>query len=394
MAKKQKTNRAPFGSVRKLPSGRWQARYPDESGAPMNAPHTFSTSTEAWDHVAMVKADRRRGIYTDHRNGEALLADYAAEWIENGGSRGKLAIRVTELYKDLLARHIAPTLGANPIGKVTPAAVRKWYKELGEELAERAAAPRKNEKNTAPRVATGVTRQAQAYRLLKSIMNTALNDNLIGKNPCQIKGAGQVKAGERPLISLKNFNALVEAHPADLRPVLHAVFGAHLRLGEAVALKRGDFDTKTGMLKVSEQVVYSTEKGEVRTKTKTNNVRNVLLPTENAEAIRAYLKTAPTAFPNSPLFVRANGRQLTRAQLQHAWTKARNATGLEQFHFHDLKGSGLTLFARGGATTKEIMNRGGHTTATAALIYQHGAEEREAALVGTMDAAMEAAKQA
>ncbi len=32
---------------------------------------------------------------------------------------------------------------------------------------------------------------AKAYRLLKAIMNTAVDDGLIRRNPCRIKGAGQ-----------------------------------------------------------------------------------------------------------------------------------------------------------------------------------------------------------
>jgi len=36
-----------FGTVRKLPSGRWQARYRDGSGQMFSAPSTFPTKTDA-----------------------------------------------------------------------------------------------------------------------------------------------------------------------------------------------------------------------------------------------------------------------------------------------------------------------------------------------------------
>jgi Phage integrase SAM-like domain len=32
---------------------------------------------------------------------------------------------------------------------------------------------------------------AKAYRLLKAVFNTAVDDGLICRNPCRIKGAGQ-----------------------------------------------------------------------------------------------------------------------------------------------------------------------------------------------------------
>jgi hypothetical protein len=46
-------------------------------------------------------------------------------------------------------------------------------------------------------------------------------------------------------------------------------------------------------------------------------------------------------------------------------------------HLHDLRHSGLTLVATSGATTKELMKRGGHASATAALRYQHIADGRD-----------------
>ena len=384
----RKTNRANFGSVRKLSSGRYQARYPDENGIPMNGPQTYVSAEEAWEHIATVRADRSRGIYHDPRRGERLLGDFAREWIANGGSRGKLAIRTRELYEDLLTRHIAPTIGQHSIGKVTPAAVRNWHTALGKELAKRAAEPRKDTTNAAPRIATGATRQRQAYALLKSIMNTAHADGLIGKNPCQIVGAGQVKLKERPLIGLVEFAQLVEAHPADLRPVLHAAFGAHLRLGEVVALTRGDYDAKAATLRVREQVVFSRTEGEVRTKTKTDTTDTIDLPAATVTALDAYLKTVPKALPSAPLFVRADGRKLTRAQVQHAWDKAREAVGLEHFHLHDIRHAGLTLSAQSGATVRELMERARHSTSAAALVYQHAAEERGKIIAANMNAAM------
>jgi len=393
MAKARKTNRSNFGSVRRLRSKRWQARYPDEHGAPMNAPTTFETSDDAWAHIATVRADRARGLYHDPRKGERLLADYASEWLANGGSRGKLAIRTRELYADLIDRHIAPTIGSLPLGSITSATVRSWYTALGKELAERAARPRKDSRNTAPRVATGETRQGQAYRLLKGILSTATADGLIGRNPCQIRGAGQIAASNRPLMSLSEFARIVDAHPADLRPVIHAAFGAHLRLGEAVALTRGDYDSKAGTLTVREQIIFSREQGEVRTKPKTPRKRPIDLPPATIAALDAYLATVPKALPGAPLFVRADGRPLTRAQLQHAWDRAREATGLQQYHFHDLRGAGLTVSGQGGATLEELKERAGHSTYSMVMRYQHAADERGKIIADRMSAAMESASE-
>ena len=62
-----------FGTVRKLPSGRWQARYRDGSGQMFSAPSTFPTKTDATRFLAVVEADIARGLYIDPQRGTSDL---------------------------------------------------------------------------------------------------------------------------------------------------------------------------------------------------------------------------------------------------------------------------------------------------------------------------------
>ena len=50
----------------------------------------------------------------------------------------------------------------------------------------------------------------------------------------------------------------------------------------------------------------------------------------------------------------------------------------------DLRHSGATMAAQAGATMRELMERLGHSTLQAALIYQHAAADREAALAARL----------
>jgi len=43
---------------------------------------------------------------------------------------------------------------------------------------------------------------AKAYRFLRAIFNTAADDGIIRRNPCRIKGAGQEKSAERPILTI------------------------------------------------------------------------------------------------------------------------------------------------------------------------------------------------
>jgi len=385
----RKTNRATFGSVRQLSSGRWQARYPAVDGTPMTGPQTYMTSKEAWTHIAQVRADRSRPGYIDPRNGAKSLNIYASDWIDNGGSRGSLAQRTEELYRSILTKHIEPTLGHRDIGKITPDMVRTWYSKLGRDLAEKIPETLKDgsEKKSSR---TGATRQGQAYRLLHAVLATAVADGLIARNPCTIKGAGSVKLDSRPLLTVADFTAIVEAHPKDLQPMLHLALGAHLRLGELVGLRVKDWDPAAGTITVDGQIIR-TEDGLIRTTPKTrSSKRTIVLPAITAEILRNHLARTPRALPNAPLLVRGNGRAVTRSALQSAWKRARKTVGLEHFTFHDMRASGLTLAAQGGATIPDLMARAGHSTSAAALLYQRTAVERGAVIAASMDAALRA----
>lgn len=388
--RRQKANRQAFGSVRKLPSGRWQARYPDPAGRPMTAPSTFPTKRDAEDHIAGVRADRMRGTYRDHRAGLQPFGPYAVDWVANGGRRGKLAPKTRALYADLLATQLQP-LHDRALSAIAPADVRAWYSKTRRDLlaaakkrAEEVRRRAKERGKDAPArpLPSGESRLRQAYSLLRAIMAAAVQDGLIAANPCQIIGAGAVQHPERPYLSPADLGTIVAAMPEQWHLPVRVMFGAHLRSGELIALQRGDY--ADGLLTVERQTTLVNGK-PVTTATKTGNARTVPLPPSIAAEVERYLGRT-TGFPKSAMFGRPDGTGITSHGLGQAWRKAARSVGLAQFHVHDVRHAGLTAAAQVGATTRELMARAGHKTARAALIYQHAAEERSAAIAERIDA--------
>jgi hypothetical protein len=53
------------------------------------------------------------------------------------------------------------------------------------------------------------TTVAKCYRLLKTILGTAVDDKLIPKTPCILKGAGVERSAERPVASITDVERLV-----------------------------------------------------------------------------------------------------------------------------------------------------------------------------------------
>jgi integrase len=63
---------------------------------------------------------------------------------------------------------------------------------------------------------------------------------------------------------------------------------------------------------------------------------------------------------------------------------AREAAGRPDLRFHDLRHTGAVLAAATGATLAELMARLGHSTAGAALRYQHEAAERDKVIAAAL----------
>ena len=66
-----------FGRIRKLPSGRFQARYPGPEGVDRPAPDTFASKTEAARWLTLKEAALSCSRWIDPSAGEVPLSEYA-----------------------------------------------------------------------------------------------------------------------------------------------------------------------------------------------------------------------------------------------------------------------------------------------------------------------------
>ncbi|HET9731934.1 MAG TPA: tyrosine-type recombinase/integrase [Acidimicrobiales bacterium] len=351
--------RRQFGNVRKLPSGRWQASYWYD-GARHVAPDTFHAKADALAWLSTVETDIARAGWVDPRAGRVPLEEYAAEWLD---LRTDLRPRTRELYDGLLRRHIVPGLGHHQIGAITPSLVRRWHGELSGE--------------TGP----GQSTAARCYRLLRTVLNTAVTDELLVKNPCQIKGGGAERSPERPVASIPEVQALAQAISPRLRCfVLLAAF-CSLRRGEILALTRADIDLLHRRVTVRRTVVSLRDGKLLAGPPKTAaGRRTVAIPTVIVPDLEAHFAEFVDAASDALLFTGEKGGPLRTHVLQKEWDKARSGLGLNHLHIHDLRHSGNTWAAATGASTAELMARMGHASPAAAIRYQHATADRDQAI--------------
>ncbi len=75
--------------------------------------------------------------------------------------------------------------------------------------------------------------------------------------------------------------------------------------------------------------------------------------------------------------VESPGHHMKHGALYKVYRRARKAAGRPDLRWHDLRHTGATLAAQAGATLAELMNRLGHSTVAAAMIYQHASAQRD-----------------
>jgi integrase len=350
-----KGRRRRFGSVRRLPSGRYQARYPGPDGLMRPADDTFETKTGAEVWLTRKEAEILEDDWIDPDAGEVLLSDYGSTWIDE---RPGLRSKTVTLYRYLLRAHITPHFPATTIAGLKPGAVRRWRKKL-------------LDNGVSPVTA------AKAYRLLRAIMNTATDDGLIRRNPCRIKGAGNEDSPERPVLTVAQVYALADAIDPRYRALILLATFASLRWAELAALTPQDINLDACTVRVTRQINYPLGGGHSFGPPKSRAGRRVVpFPDLIAPDLRQHLHELGPAAPL--VFTSPDGAPMRHSNFyRRVWLPALAAVGLSGVHFHDLRHTGNQFSADAGANLRELMAHMGHDSTRAALIYLHTSAERQ-----------------
>lgn len=235
----KQARRSTFGSVRRLSSGRFQARH-TVAGRLVPA-GVFDTEEAAWAHLRVLEAKATLGLSRGSAAANETLNSYADRWLPIRKLRnGKpLAPGTVALYRQLLRTHVTESIGTLPLGRITPDVVTRWYSGI-----------------------SSPTARANSYKLVKTILATAVRDDLLPSSPCRIQGGAIAHTPTRRDPSDADVAAIL-AHVTEHAPrfrfylVLAAATG--LRQGELAGLRRSDLtlapDLSGGTLRVERQRV-------------------------------------------------------------------------------------------------------------------------------------------
>jgi integrase len=359
--------RRQFGNIRKLPSGRYQASYKGPDGRRHPAPQTFDSRQYAEKYLARVSAaiQEERWVSPDvakYAPKVPAFGEYAAAWLKGRDLAGGTRM----LYRIILNGHILPAFEDMPLTAITPAAVREWHAGL--------------------RTQTGPTQRARAYSLLRTILGTAVTDDIIPANPCRVRGAGQAKSVRevRPA-SLPELEALTAAMPPRYRLMVLLAAWCAMRFGELAELRRADVDVRNGVVHIRRAVARTDDGPVVKGPKSHAGKRDVNIPPHLMPLVHGHLIEHTARGQDALLFPAVHGGgHMNPATLRRVYHPAREAAGRPDLRFHDLRHTGAVLAAATGATLAELMARFGHSTVSAAMRYQHAAADRDKVIAAAL----------
>lgn len=167
-----------------------------------------------------------------------------------------------------------------------------------------------------------------------------------------------------------------------------------MRMGEVCGLQRADFthldNPKLATVRIVRQTNSKMGGAYTDLKTKAGR-REISIPPALVPVIKQHLSTWVAKDPTAPVFPRTTdpAAPVHHNTIRCAFERARERLDMDWFVFHDLRHTGLTIFAQQGATLAELLERGGHVDVEVALHYQHATIERDRKLAAKMDSRIE-----
>ena len=331
-----------MASVRAWREG-WQVRWYDPGGNQRTK--YFKRKSEATQFSNAVEVEKQRGTYVDPHLGKLVFKDWAAEWLQS-----KINLRASSWGRDesYLRNHVMPEFGDMALGRIDKLQVQAWVRAL-------------MEKGLHPGTIY------HCYRILRSILNDAVDARLIAETPCRRITLPRIPKTEQRFLTAEEVERLAEAMEPRFRILVYAAVYLGCRWGELAGLKWRHVDFKKREVRIVgtlEEIGAGVRYVE-ETKT-TGSRRAISIP----QFLIDLLGTKKAQEPDSEfVFSAEEGGALRRSNFRsRSWKPALRRAGLdENLRFHDLRHTCASLLIEQGAHPKEIQARLGHSSITTTL---------------------------
>ena len=216
------TRRDPADKTRRIRNARWGkgkrwlACWTDADGGEKS--QAFRTQAAATSHWTGMESDKERGVYHDSNAGKVLFSVFGQRWIDYADPASLIR------YETAYRLHVCPAFAHLQVRKIQPSRIQSWVKALSERF--------------------GPSTVAAAFLVLQGVLDLALADEAIRKNPAkspvvQLPGhqPADIQVWDDAVVL-----ALADAHPAELRAIPELAASLGLREGELFGLAEEDLD--------------------------------------------------------------------------------------------------------------------------------------------------------
>jgi integrase len=340
------TSKRRFGALRKLPSGRWQARYRSAGGGLVTVGKTFATKTDAARFLDSIELDQLRGVWHDPLpSQQETVRAWCRRWLKQHSP--SLTPSTAASYDGLLERVVLHRivdgrqvgLAEMSLAALSPMRVGEWLAEL-------------------QRTGLSASRIRKAYRVLSLAMDAAVRERLLQTNPCgkhhrlprlpehdptiltvvQVEiFVAHLRNGAPPRGKDRSRAQPIRPNPS-LALIVEVLAYGGLRIGEALALRRRHVDILGCKLIVAESLTEIN--GEFSFgPTKTHQIRDVPLPRSLMAELERHLDEHVAATTDALLFTSVTGGPVRYRSLRRSFDAACRRLGLEDVTPHSLRAS-------------------------------------------------------
>ncbi|WP_054952649.1 tyrosine-type recombinase/integrase [Flaviflexus massiliensis] len=378
-------NRRGFGNIYRAASGQYVARFahPDkpyrDNGARnwVPAPYTFERKTEAQLWLDAQRTDIQRGVWKSpeqlvrerleaearSKRDSLSFGQYAEGWL----IARKLTPATRFAYESNLRTHLLPRWEDVTLKTITTPEIRMWLAEL------------------APNSPGARKKSAELFR---TILNTAVDDELIPVNPYRRNMLGtvasptptrQVVKRQTRALSLAQLHALAHEVPDYLRTLVLLSGLCGLRSGEARELRGKDVQTAdvSGTVYVSiVRAVSGQGKAKVVGVPKTEeSIRVVAVPDQISGDV---LELKERAGDEGLLFrsVTNPAEHIPETTYRLNMVRAGERLGIGPVSPHDLRRTMVTNAIDARVPLPDIQATVGHATASMTMRYARSSQER------------------
>ncbi|MGB7912343.1 MAG: site-specific integrase [Desulfobaccales bacterium] len=325
----------------------WQIDYYDPQGKRVMKVFTLKADAEAY--LAKVQVAKREGRYHDvfdvKKESQTTFNELAALYVENFGTQ-----RAFKTSKQYLLNGVQDHFGGRSLSEIT-------YLDLETYRNRRKATPVIGNK---PRTDASVNRE---MALISHMLNKAVEWGLLENSPFKKGKRLMLKENNQRLrfLTESEIEALLKAcddlgtYSPHLRPIVEMALLTGMRRGELLGLK---------WEQIRNGFIYLTE-------TKSGKARQIPINDRLADVLREMRRGNQLKFPY--LFCDSQGRRFL--EVKRSFASACRRSGIEDFHFHDLRHTFASRLVMRGASLKAVQELLGHADMKMTMRYAHLSHE-------------------